>query len=93
MAPSAVVDSDQRGAHVGEIREQLERDGRDPQAFTCGFWRFVLLYRDDDQRDRLLANPITKWMTAAFGRLHHGVWKSEGIDLDVDEVVSRVTPR
>jgi|SRR5580693_1093823 phthiodiolone/phenolphthiodiolone dimycocerosates ketoreductase len=81
MVPSAFVSPDQWGAQVREIREQLERKGRDPEAFTCGFWPFVLVYRNDDQRERLLANPITKWMTAAFGRLHHGAWKAEGIDL------------
>ncbi|CDO90392.1 hypothetical protein AWC29_25885 [Mycobacterium triplex] len=81
MVPSAFASPDQWGAQVGEIRAQLERKGRDPQAFTCGFWPFVLLYRNDDQRERLLNNPITKWMTAAFGRLHHGAWRAEGIDL------------
>ena len=41
----------------------------------------MLLYRDDEQRERLFANPITTWMTAVFGRLHHGAWKVEGIAL------------
>ena len=31
--------------------------------------------------ERLMASPIVKWMTAVFGRLHHGAWKDEGIDL------------
>ncbi len=81
MVPSAFVSPDQWGTQVQEMRAQLERKGRDPQVFTCGFWPFVLVYRNDDQRERLLTNPITKWMTAVFGRLHHGDWKSEGIDL------------
>jgi phthiodiolone/phenolphthiodiolone dimycocerosates ketoreductase len=38
----------------------------------------VLVYKNDEQRDRLFANPITKWMTAVFGRLHHGDWNREG---------------
>ncbi|MCV7412318.1 LLM class flavin-dependent oxidoreductase [Mycobacterium florentinum] len=81
MVPSAFASPDQWASQVDEIRAQLERKGRDPQAFTCGFWPFVLLYQNDDQRERLVNNPITKWMTAAFGRLHHGAWKGEGIDL------------
>jgi phthiodiolone/phenolphthiodiolone dimycocerosates ketoreductase len=40
----------------------------------------VLVYENDEQRERLFANPITKWMTAVFGRLHHGDWRAEGVE-------------
>jgi phthiodiolone/phenolphthiodiolone dimycocerosates ketoreductase len=81
MVPSAFVTPEQWGEQVRDIHRQLDRKGRDPEEFTCGFWPFVLVYRNDDQRDRLFASPITKWMTAVFGRLHHGDWKAEGVDL------------
>jgi len=78
MVPSAFASPEQWNAQVQDIHKQLERKGRDPKDFTCGFWPFVLVYQNDDQRERLFASPITKWMTAAFGRLHHGAWKDEG---------------
>jgi phthiodiolone/phenolphthiodiolone dimycocerosates ketoreductase len=81
MVPSAFATPEQWSDEVAKIRTQLERKGRDPNDFTCGFWPFVLVYQNDEQRERLFANPITKWMTAAFGRLHHGAWKDEGVEL------------
>ena len=81
MVPSAFTAPEQWGEQVRDIHRQLDRKGRDPEEFTCGFWPFVLVYHNDDQRDRLFASPITKWMTAVFGRLHHGDWKAEGVDL------------
>lgn len=81
LVPSAFATPDAWGQQVAEVHEQLERKGRDPRNFTCGFWPFVLVYETDDQRDRMISHPITKWMTAVFGRLHHGDWKAEGVDL------------
>lgn len=81
MVPSAFWSPDQWGTQVAEIRAQLEAKDRDPEDFTCGFWPFVLAYETEDQRERLFSSPIVKWMTAVFGRLHHGDWTDEGIDL------------
>jgi phthiodiolone/phenolphthiodiolone dimycocerosates ketoreductase len=81
MVPSAFWAPDQWGSQVAEIRAQLEAKDRDPAEFTCGFWPFALAYETEDQRERLFASPIIKWMTAVFGRLHHGDWAREGIDL------------
>jgi phthiodiolone/phenolphthiodiolone dimycocerosates ketoreductase len=81
MVPSAFSTPEQWADEVAKVRAQLERKDRDPNDFTCGFWPFVLVYQNDEQLERLITNPITKWMTAAFGRLHHGAWKDEGVDL------------
>jgi phthiodiolone/phenolphthiodiolone dimycocerosates ketoreductase len=81
MVPSAFATPEQWGEQVRQIHNELERKDRDPDQFTCGFWPFVLVYQNDEQRERLFASPITKWMTAAFGRLHHGAWKDEGEEL------------
>jgi phthiodiolone/phenolphthiodiolone dimycocerosates ketoreductase len=80
MVPSAFATPELWGEQVHEVRQQLENKNRDPDAFTCGFWPFVLVYENDEQRERLFANPITKWMTAVFGRLHHGAWRAEGVE-------------
>jgi phthiodiolone/phenolphthiodiolone dimycocerosates ketoreductase len=80
MVPSAFATPELWAEQVEELRRQLESKGRDPEAFTCGFWPFVLVYENDEQRERLFANPITKWMTAVFGRLNHGAWRAEGVE-------------
>ena len=81
MVPSAFTTPEEWAAQVEEVHRQLERKGRDPEQFTCGFWPYALCYETDDQRERLFASPIIKWMTAVFGRLHHGAWRDEGIEL------------
>lgn len=81
MVPSAFSEPDQWAAQVEGLRRDLERKDREPDEFTVGFWPFVLVYETDDQRDRLMGSPIVKWMTAVFGRLHHGDWLREGVDL------------
>ncbi|MHB8694202.1 MAG: LLM class flavin-dependent oxidoreductase [Solirubrobacteraceae bacterium] len=80
MVPSAFWTAEQWAEQVDVIHTMLERKDRDPSAFTCGFWPFALCYETEDQRERLFASPIIKWMTAVFGRLHHGDWEREGID-------------
>ena len=81
MVPSAFSTAASWGEQVDTLRADLERKDRDPDQFTYGFWPFTLVYETEDQRDRLFASPIIRWMTAVFGRLHHGDWKDEGVDL------------
>jgi phthiodiolone/phenolphthiodiolone dimycocerosates ketoreductase len=81
MVPSAFTTPEEWEGQVKEIHEKLEAKGRDPEQFTCGFWPYALCYETDELRERLFESPIIKWMTAVFGRLHHGAWKDEGIDL------------
>jgi phthiodiolone/phenolphthiodiolone dimycocerosates ketoreductase len=78
MVPSAVSRPDAWAELVAGLRTDLERKDRDPDDFTFGFWPFVLAYETESQRDRLMGSPIVKWMTAVFGRLHHGDWLDEG---------------
>ncbi|BDB45607.1 MULTISPECIES: LLM class flavin-dependent oxidoreductase [Mycobacterium] len=85
MVPSAFSTPEQWGEQVAQIDAQLERKDRDPEKFTNGFWPFVIAYRSDDERERLLNSPITKWMAAVFGRLHHGAWRDEGEQLIFEE--------
>jgi phthiodiolone/phenolphthiodiolone dimycocerosates ketoreductase len=81
MTPSAFASPDEWGSQVQEIRKRLDGKGRDPDDFMYGFWAFTLVYETDEQRQRLFDSPIVKWMTAVFGRLHHGAWADQGIDL------------
>jgi phthiodiolone/phenolphthiodiolone dimycocerosates ketoreductase len=81
MVPSAFKTPDEWAEQVTQIHTRLEAKDRDPDTFTCGFWPFVLCYETDDQRERLMRSAIIKWMAAVFGRLHHGDWAREGIEL------------
>ena len=81
MVPSAFKSPDEWGTQVAEIRKGLEEKDRDPDDYMYGFWAFTLIYENDEQRQRLFDNDLIKWMTAVFGRLHHGDWAEEGIDL------------
>lgn len=81
MVPSAVATPEGWAEQVQAMRGDLERKNRDPDRFTFGFWPFVLVYESEDQRGRLMVSPIIKWMTAVFGRLHHGDWLREGVEL------------
>ena len=81
MVPSAFKSADEWGTQVEEIRAGLEAKDRDPDAYMYGFWAFTLIYETEEQRQRLFDNDLIKWMTAVFGRLHHGDWAEEGIDL------------
>jgi len=81
MVPSAFKSPDEWGTQVEQLRGDLERKDRDPDDFMFGFWVFTLVYETEDQRERLFASPIVKWMTAVFGRLNHGDWANEGIEL------------
>jgi phthiodiolone/phenolphthiodiolone dimycocerosates ketoreductase len=81
MAPSAFWEPEQWGAQVQQIRAELERKDRDPDAFVNGFWPLVVVYDSDEMRERLFNSGIIKWMAAGWGRLHHGDWAKEGIEL------------
>lgn len=81
MVPSAVSRPETWAETVESLKADLVRKDRDPDNFTFGFWPFVLIYETEDQRDALFASPLVKWMSAVFGRLHHGDWASEGEEL------------
>lgn len=70
MVPSAFSPPEQWRVQVAQIDAQLVRKDRDPEKFTNDLWPFVIAYRTDDERERLLRSSITKWIAAVFGRLH-----------------------
>jgi phthiodiolone/phenolphthiodiolone dimycocerosates ketoreductase len=65
---------------VSTMREQLERKGRDPDAFGFGLYATMVLHEDDDVIDAGLDNPLLQWMTATFGRVTMSDWDREGIE-------------
>jgi phthiodiolone/phenolphthiodiolone dimycocerosates ketoreductase len=63
-----------------QVREQLERKGRDPDAFRFGVWATTLLHDDPAVVDRALDNKLTRWLTAIAGRIIMSDWGIEGIE-------------
>jgi phthiodiolone/phenolphthiodiolone dimycocerosates ketoreductase len=64
------------------VRAAAESFDRDPEEIV--FWGgnplgMVMTYETDEQRERLASAPITKFIAAAFGRLHASQWIEEGM--------------
>jgi phthiodiolone/phenolphthiodiolone dimycocerosates ketoreductase len=81
LTPSAFVTHEDWAQQVADLGERIERNGRDPGAFTFGLWPMVLCWDDDEEAEQILENPLVKWMAAVFGRLNHSEWQKEGLDL------------
>jgi phthiodiolone/phenolphthiodiolone dimycocerosates ketoreductase len=62
------------------VKEQLEKKGRDPQAFGFGMWVLVLLHEDQEYLSRTLDNPLVRWMAATYGRISPQDWRREGLE-------------
>ncbi len=67
---------------IAGVRELAAGADRDPDEIR--FWGgnplgMVMTYDTDEQRERLAAAPITKFIAAAFGRLHASQWVEEGL--------------
>jgi phthiodiolone/phenolphthiodiolone dimycocerosates ketoreductase len=67
-------------AQVKSMKEQIERHGRDPEAFNFGVWVVGLLHEDPDRIDAALDNALIRFLAAVFGRLNQADWAREGIE-------------
>jgi phthiodiolone/phenolphthiodiolone dimycocerosates ketoreductase len=65
---------------VAAMKQQIERHGRDPEAFDFGVWVVGLLHEDHDRIDAALDNPLLRLLAAVFGRLNQGDWDREGLE-------------
>lgn len=79
-APNVWPRPEDAAARIGEVREQLEKKGRDPETFRFGMWAMVLLHDDQDYLQRALDNPLVRWMAATYGRISPQDWRKEGIE-------------
>ena len=80
MAPFAWSDAEMMERNIRAMKDDLERKGRDPEAFGFGIWVVCHIHDDDEVITRSLENPLTQWVTAAFGRLQQTDWLKEGIE-------------
>jgi phthiodiolone/phenolphthiodiolone dimycocerosates ketoreductase len=79
VVPNAFATPERFAAEVTRIKGLLEQHGRDPEAFDFGIWGAALLHDDEEVVEATLANPLVRWITAAFGRLNQADWDDEGI--------------
>lgn len=80
LAPHAWDTPERVAAEIGRLKEDLERKGRDPDAFDFGVWVSAVLHEDQDVIDRALANPLMRWMAAVFGRVNLRDWEPLGVE-------------
>jgi phthiodiolone/phenolphthiodiolone dimycocerosates ketoreductase len=65
---------------VASLKADLERKGRDPEAFEFGIWYMALVHEDEDVIDRALDDPFFRYMAGVFGRLDQASWREHGIE-------------
>ena len=80
MAPWVAYSPERWSELITQIRESLERKGRDPDDFAYGIYASMLLHDDDEIIRRAQSNPLIQWMTACLGRFKMADWKIEGIE-------------
>jgi phthiodiolone/phenolphthiodiolone dimycocerosates ketoreductase len=80
IAPFAFASPEQYAEAVTSVRRDLERRGRDPEAFTFGLWHAALITEDGEDVDRLLDNPLLRFFAAMAGRLDQKAWAAEGVE-------------
>jgi len=79
LAPGAFPTPEDFARMVTSVKQLLERQGRDPEAFDFGVWSVVLLHDDPGVIDAAFDNPLVKWLAIA-GRLHQGDWRRAGLE-------------
>ena len=84
-APCVWASPEQAGDHIAEVKEQLERKGRDPDEFDFGIYSPVLLHTDEGELERAMDNPMVRWMAAVYGRIDPSDWSSVGLPSPVPE--------
>jgi phthiodiolone/phenolphthiodiolone dimycocerosates ketoreductase len=80
MVPFVSSSVEQWAETVEGMKRELERKGRDPEAFDFGVYGAVLLHEDASVIDRALDNPLIRFVAAIFGRLNQRDWDKEGIE-------------
>jgi phthiodiolone/phenolphthiodiolone dimycocerosates ketoreductase len=79
IAPCVYDTPESFADHVTSLKEDLERKGRDPEAFGFGLWFMNAIHEDKDVIDRAFDGAIMKWMAANFGRLDNSRWADLGV--------------
>ena len=80
MAPYVKSTPEQWAKTVTECKQELERKGRDPEAYDFALWFPILAHEDEQFVQTALDNPLMKWIAAVCGRLNQADWDAEGLE-------------
>lgn len=64
---------------VKEVKQDVEKNGRDPDAYRLGLTPAILCHDDPEVIDRVLRSPIIKLFSCVFGRTEQADWAAEGV--------------
>ncbi|MEA2169446.1 MAG: phthiodiolone/phenolphthiodiolone dimycocerosates ketoreductase [Solirubrobacteraceae bacterium] len=79
-APFVYADPEKLATAITGWKQELEKRGRDPEAFSFGLHHIVFICKDKDDFERHVDNPLVKWYAATGGRINQNDWDDEGIE-------------
>lgn len=80
VVPAAAPRPEVYAKRVAAVREDVERAGRDPDAFGFGIQPLCLMHDDPDVIKEGLKSPVVRLLATMWGRFPHAAWRDEGID-------------
>ena len=78
--PFAASNPEAYAKRVSAVRVEVERAGRDPDAFGFGIIPMCLIHESDEVLAQAQQSPMVRLASALWGRLPHSNWRQEGID-------------
>jgi phthiodiolone/phenolphthiodiolone dimycocerosates ketoreductase len=79
-APGGFPDAEVYARQAREMKQRLERYGRDPECFDFGLQAGVMLHDDPDVIENMFEHSdFLAYFSALYGRFNHGAWKQEGV--------------
>ncbi|MCU1359231.1 MAG: Coenzyme F420-dependent N5,N10-methylene tetrahydromethanopterin reductase-related flavin-dependent [Ilumatobacteraceae bacterium] len=77
--PSVFTSPEQFAETATKIRQAVERNGRDPDAFEFSMWYGAAMHEDPEMIERLKQNALFKFFAAGQARIDQSEWVREGI--------------
>ncbi|GAB3216539.1 LLM class flavin-dependent oxidoreductase [Mycolicibacterium hippocampi] len=80
VIPAAAPSPEAYAKRVTTVREDVERAGRDPDAFGFGIQPLLMMHEDPDVIEAGLQSPVVRLLASMWGRFPHASWRDEGVD-------------
>ncbi|WP_123024382.1 LLM class flavin-dependent oxidoreductase [Mycolicibacterium stellerae] len=78
--PFAASTPEAYARRVSAMRDEVERAGRDPDAFGFGVIPMCLIHESPEVVAMARSNPMIRLAAALWGRLPHKAWRAEGVE-------------
>jgi phthiodiolone/phenolphthiodiolone dimycocerosates ketoreductase len=65
---------------VRALKQDLERKGRDPEAFGFGLWFLNAIHEDHKVILRSFEGPLMRWHAGTYGRFNNADWSRLGLE-------------